>query len=282
MRTYLLLLLTLVITNVPAQTTDVSTLQQQLEQLRQTVMQQEMKLSQQQREMQNLRGENDIFKHQLEQLKRQQQDIYLDLDQRLRNNQQSDSGTNDQQPTAPTLITVPTELVQIEMPKTETSVAETVVEKTPTIPEPKSVDLENIVGQTEIDIPKDNEQAAYQAIFSLLQDAEYQQAAAGFHQMLQLYPQGQYADNAQYWLGESLYALQKFNAALIAFNQLIEKYPNSSKKSHAQLKIGYIYYEQKDYSTARLFLDKVKQEHAGTSVARLAEERLRQLRLEGN
>ena len=57
------------------------------------------------------------------------------------------------------------------------------------------------------------------------------------------FPESQYADNAQYWLGETYYVMRKFLPAIDEYNKLVEHFPRSKKKSHAILKIGYSYYE---------------------------------------
>jgi len=62
---------------------DVLQLHQQLDQLRDVLLDQEDKISQQQKEIQKLRGDNEVLVHKIEQVQKQQQDIFLDMDKRL-------------------------------------------------------------------------------------------------------------------------------------------------------------------------------------------------------
>lgn len=62
---------------------EVVQLRQQVEQLRDVLLDQEDKISQQQRELQKLRGDNEVLVHKIDQVQKQQQDIFLDMDKRL-------------------------------------------------------------------------------------------------------------------------------------------------------------------------------------------------------
>lgn len=46
------------------------------------------------------------------------------------------------------------------------------------------------------------------------------------------------ADNASYWIGESLYSQEKYEEAVNQFNELILNYPFSDKIASAYLKKG--------------------------------------------
>lgn len=61
----------------------VSQLEKQITNLTQTLLDHELRIGQQQREIQSLRGDKEILLHQFEQAQKQQQAIFLDLDDRL-------------------------------------------------------------------------------------------------------------------------------------------------------------------------------------------------------
>ncbi len=124
------------------------------------------------------------------------------------------------------------------------------------------------------------EREAYDAAFSLLKDGRYSEAASAFGEFVEKYPEGPYADNAQYWLGESRYVTREFEAALEAFRKVVSNYPDSAKVPDARLKIGYSLYELDRLDEAREALEKVTQEHGNSAVARLAEERLLKIKEE--
>ena len=58
------------------------------------------------------------------------------------------------------------------------------------------------------------------------------------------------------------------------------QYPNSQKAPDALLKIGYCQYEQKQWAQAEATLNQVLQKYPNTTVANLAQGRLRALKLE--
>ena len=125
------------------------------------------------------------------------------------------------------------------------------------------------------------QRAAYDGAFKLLQEGRYPQAIAAFQQYLQAYPQGRYVDNAQYWLGEAYYVTRDFSTALGEFNRVVAEFPESQKVPDAMLKIGYVHYELKQWDEARNTLTAVAQRVPGTTIARLAEQRLQRMRQEG-
>ena len=89
--------------------------------------------------------------------------------------------------------------------------------------------------------------AAYQAAFGLLKDSQYDRAITAFQSFLVSYPNSPLADNAQYWLGEAYYVNKSFPEALSAFQRVAERYPQSRKLPDALLKIGYCDYELKQW-----------------------------------
>lgn len=119
--------------------------------------------------------------------------------------------------------------------------------------------------------------AEYQQAFDLLQRGHYEKAIPAFDTFVKQSPTGDYADNAQYWLGEAYYSKRDFVGALAAFKKLVDNYPDSPKKAHALLKIGFSYDELGDKLSARQTLEQVRKEFPSTSPARLADERLKKL-----
>ncbi len=57
-------------------------------------------------------------------------------------------------------------------------------------------------------------------------------------------PNGQLADNTQYWLGEAYYVTQEYDHAIAAFQRVLANWPNSRKAPDALLKLGYTQLEQ--------------------------------------
>jgi tol-pal system protein YbgF len=122
------------------------------------------------------------------------------------------------------------------------------------------------------------EQQAYRAAFDLLKGGQFNEATTALTQFLSDYPNGRFADNAQYWLGESYYVSRQFDPALQAFQALLTTYPDSPKRSHALLKIGFIHDEQGRPDQARAVLTDLVQQYPQSTAASLAEKRLKRLK----
>jgi tol-pal system protein YbgF len=118
------------------------------------------------------------------------------------------------------------------------------------------------------------EQAAYDKAFEALKSSNYAAAIAGFRDLLARHPDGQLADNAQYWLGETYYVTRDYPNAIAAFQAVPQRWPNSRKAPDALLKLGYSLYEQKRYAEARTTLNEVVKRYPDTDAARLARERV--------
>ncbi len=68
-------------------------------------------------------------------------------------------------------------------------------------------------------------------------------ALAGFEGALRADPEGPLADDAQYWVGETLYAMSRYVDAVAAFEHLIAAYPEGDKLARAHLKKGLSLFE---------------------------------------
>ncbi len=126
-----------------------------------------------------------------------------------------------------------------------------------------------------------DEQASYDTAFAALREGRYAESARRFSSFLEQFPNGDLADNATYWLGESYYVTQNYRIALDTFKSLLDRFPQSAKAADAQLKLGYCHYELREWNEAEAALNEVVRLYPDTTVARLAQGRLRALRLEG-
>lgn len=118
------------------------------------------------------------------------------------------------------------------------------------------------------------EQTVYAQSFDALKAGSYSVAITGFKGFLSNYPSSPLAENAQYWLGEAYYVTRDFDSASGAFRNVLQKYPNSRKAADAMLKLGYTQLEQKKVGEGRATLQQVVQKFPGTDAAKLASDRL--------
>jgi tol-pal system protein YbgF len=126
-----------------------------------------------------------------------------------------------------------------------------------------------------------NEVELYRSTFQLVKDKKYGDAIDGFSAFLYLFPQSNYASNAQYWLSESIYALGDYQGSMINFAKVVQKYPNSSKIADAKLKIGYCYYSIKKWKEARFIFKGILKDYPNTSLAQLAKKKIQSMDVEG-
>lgn len=198
------------------------------------------------RENADLRGQVELLKHEVQQLKTQQRELYLDIERRL-------GGEAAVAPPPSTSSPAPgPDAPPVAMPKPAGEPA------SPGGPSPAG-----------------GEKQAYEEAYKLLvPNRQIPEAISALEAFLREYPDSSYADNAQFWLGEAHYAAQDYGAAVIDFQTLVEKFPQSPKVPDALLKMGYIRYAQGDYSKAREVFEGLIRHYPDTAAARLADQRL--------
>jgi len=105
--------------------------------------------------------------------------------------------------------------------------------------------------------------------------ARYPLAISGFKDVLARFPDSDYADNAQYWIGECLLAQRKYKEALEAFDAVVSLYPGSNKLDVATLKKAYALEGLGSRADAVRQFELVIDKFPKSESARVARERLR-------
>jgi tol-pal system protein YbgF len=116
--------------------------------------------------------------------------------------------------------------------------------------------------------------ADYQAAVDALHAGDHAAAIAGLREFLRRYPDHDYADNAQYWLGESYYDQKDYRRGLEEFRKVVERYPHGNKVPDAMLKVGYCYLALGQIEQARATLEELISVYPRSPSARLASARL--------
>lgn len=116
--------------------------------------------------------------------------------------------------------------------------------------------------------------AEYRAAVDLVRGGKYEESIAALRAFLEHFPRHDYADNAQYWLGEAFYAQKDYAHALIEFRATIETYPRGNKVPDALLKVGYCYQALGKTDKAHAILEQVVNLYPKTEPAALATKRL--------
>ncbi len=219
-------------------------------------------------EVSTLRGEIEVQTHTIDQLKQKQRDLYTDVDRRLQR-MESNKTTADTSTKLDTIIAVTNQ--------EETTGEENTNEQGLVVETTSDIATNDEVSDDEEPVDPLKAEAVYQRAFKLLKESQYDQALKAFKEFLKDYPDSAFSDNAQYWLGEANYVMQKYELAINEYQALLNTYPDSQKVSHALLKIGYSYAELGNAADAKKTLKEVKRQYPGTTAARLADERLRKI-----
>ncbi|NJD30261.1 MAG: tol-pal system protein YbgF [Gammaproteobacteria bacterium] len=219
-----------------------------VERANQTLVQLQQQIEALRQELRSLRGQIEETRHDLGSLQQQQRDLYSDLDRRL---------------------------LLIENGAGHPAAASTGA------PAAAGSATPDAPAQPSADIVAADESTVYGDSFAALKAGRYEEAAKGFQLYLTKYPDGPRADSATYWLGEAQYVQRDYTGAIRSFQKVVSGFPDSRKVPDAMLKVGYCQYELKAFRNARATLQKVAATFPGTEPARLAEERLAKMDVEG-
>ena len=94
---------------------------------------------------------------------------------------------------------------------------------------------------------------------------------------LNTYPQGHFAMNAEYWLGELYLLNSDETTAKKHFSHVVANYPHQAKVADAMLKLGMIATDASDWNEAKRQFNAVIKQYPNSSSARLAQQNLQKL-----
>ena len=182
-------------------------------------------IQQLQQEVMRLNGKVEEQAHELRKLKEQNLQRYVDLDRRL-----SSAGSAAAVTAGPTAAS--------------SGGANTVVAP---------------VAATSTAEEEPGEGEAYRAAYALVRGQQFDNAVGAFRQFLQDYPEGKYAPNAHYWLGELYLVLDPpdLESSRQSFVLLLDQYPDNSKAPDAMFKLGKVYYLKGNRDKAREYMERV-------------------------
>ena len=186
-------------------------------------------------EVRRLNGIVESQSEQLRQLREQSLERYLDIDRRL------SAGGVSASTAAPSPVVSATE------------------------PRPQETSSRTAIG----------EEAAYVAARQRVYDKEFADAVSAFNAFLIDYPNGQFAPNAHYWLGELYLVVEPANIELSrqAFQLLLDLYPDHAKVPDATYKLATVYFAKGNKDRSKALLNQVISQysdgqHAAVGLAR--------------
>ena len=194
------------------------------------------------KEIVDLKKDTSLLRVQLDSLRRNQQGLHLQLD-RLQDMAKQTADFDQQMRETISAkfqqITEQNKLLNARFDELSRHIAQLPLQlrpRTPAAPAP-STDKAN-----HADTSKNNDRPQFPGSVRLYESAyqdftkdQYAKAREGFMLYLRLLPQGELADDAQYWIGESYHSEGQAEKALQAFQNLISSYPESDRAPAAML-----------------------------------------------
>ena len=204
-------------------------------------------------ELQQLRGQVEELSYNLERLKKDQKQRYLDLDRRI-----------------VSLSTPPQVIDDSQVSDTKSETGETnltsaslggaiALDKTVVIQEAYDPEIEKL---------------AYKAAFGLIRERQYDASIEALLTFLNDFPEGLLVGNVHYWLGEVYMVQGDASLAAQSFEYVIREFPGHRKIPDALYKAGVAYQNVGNNNKANQLLQRVLQEYPDSSAARLAQERV--------
>jgi tol-pal system protein YbgF len=120
-------------------------------------------------------------------------------------------------------------------------------------------------------------QRLYDTAYADFASGQWSMAIAGFETFIKSFPRSEQADQAQYYIGESLLLDGKFEAAVAAYDRVIANYPTGDQVPLAYYKRGIALLQLKQSDRARESWETVIKKYPDTDASRLAKQVLDRL-----
>jgi tol-pal system protein YbgF len=125
---------------------------------------------------------------------------------------------------------------------------------------------------------KTDKESLYGAAYELFKEAKYEKSREAFEGFLKQFPDTDYSDNAQFWIGECYYFEKKYEKAIVEYEKVTKNFPEGNKVPYALLKQGLSFLKLGDKASAKLILQQVIKDFPNTSQARIARARLLEIK----
>jgi tol-pal system protein YbgF len=120
--------------------------------------------------------------------------------------------------------------------------------------------------------------SAFNLAYNDYLNGRYELAISGFQRFLKDFGSSTLAPNAHYWIGECYYSLKDYVKAIQAFERVVTEHPRTEKVAPALFKLGLSAAEMGDAPKARSYLKRVIEEYSGSDEAKLAKNKLAEIR----
>jgi len=118
--------------------------------------------------------------------------------------------------------------------------------------------------------PAPSEKLAFERAFELMKEQQFEQSITAYQQIVEGYPDGDYAPESRYWLGELYLMADQLEAARGSFVSVVEVYPAHKKVPLSLYKLGVVNHRLGATPQALEYLDSVVTRYPDTPAAGLA------------
>jgi tol-pal system protein YbgF len=121
------------------------------------------------------------------------------------------------------------------------------------------------------------ERRAFENSLTLFRSGDFRGAQQNLQQFQTQYPQSPYGPGAQYWLGNSQYALKDSRGAIATLRGFVQRYPDHPRAPDALLSIGNAHLDLGERKQGIEAFKRVVDSYEGNAAAQTARERLNAL-----
>lgn len=200
-----------------------------------------------QMELASLRGLIEVLSYELNVLRSESKDRYIDLDRRISENRNA----------APVIVNPTVTAITPVNPDSGSGAGITALVPT----EPLSTDPALIL-------------AAYTQAKDLIRQKDYKGSIAAFNRFVIDYPTDELTANAWYWLGEVYLVIPDVQNAIRSFAMVVKNYPNHQKHPDALYRLGVTLLKTDDVATGRQYLEQLIQRYPDSQLSVRAQQAL--------
>ncbi len=125
---------------------------------------------------------------------------------------------------------------------------------------------------------RQDKEVLYSTAYQIFKDGNYDKARTEFRNFLALYPESEYSDNAQFWIGECYFFEKNYEKAILEYEKVAKNFPGGNKVPYALLKQGLSFLKLNDKTSAKLILQQVIKDFPNTNQARIARSKLQEIK----
>ena len=224
-------------------------------------------------EIGDLRSRIEVLEFELDKARDRQQQLYDDLDIRLRKVERLQTQTPTPTQT-PQVSPEPSEQPASTEPEPETATESELPESTAT----DDVTVQPVIVEEDPILARET----YDDAFRTLKDGQFEDAQAKFQTFINSFPNNDLVGDAWYWIAEANYIIKKLEQAIETYKFVASEFPEHRRTPDSLLKIGYIYYDLENFEEAQLYLTEVVDKYPASRSAFSARRRLDKMKRDGN